>query len=69
MRLCNAKASRGDSSGGASPAVCMRGERKGFDDDERFEVLELDRRSRRLGRFCDIVTGVLRVAVIEYDDF
>ena len=28
-RLCRAKASRGDSSGGASPAMCWRGDRIG----------------------------------------
>lgn len=33
-RLCRAKASRGDSSRGASPATCMRGDRRGLDEVE-----------------------------------
>lgn len=49
-RLCSAKASRGDSSGGASPAMCMRGDRKGLEVVEFADWFELDRKSSKLGR-------------------
>jgi hypothetical protein len=59
IRLCIAKASRGDSSGGASPAMCIRGERSGFEDDEAFELFELDLRSSRVGRVAIVYGRVL----------
>lgn len=49
-RLCIANASKGDSSGGTSPATCTRGDRSGFEPDEVAELFELDRRSSMLGR-------------------
>lgn len=49
-RLCCAKASRGESSGGASPATCMRGDRKGRETD----ICDFDRRSIKSGRGCDM---------------
>lgn len=50
-RLCSAKASRGDSSGGASPATWRRGDRRGPREPvEEAEPCESARRSSRLGR-------------------
>jgi hypothetical protein len=45
-----AKASKGDSSGGTSPATWRRGERKGLETVERLEFEESDRKSSRDGR-------------------
>lgn len=50
-----AKASKGDNSGGASPAICILGDRSGRDEAEDMaELSELERRSNRFGR-CAIV--------------
>lgn len=51
-RLCNANASRGESSGGASPATWRRGDRNGR---ETEEACDFDRRSMKSGRGCDMV--------------
>lgn len=54
-RLCRANASRGDSSGGASPAMCIRGDRRGPREPvELAEPCELARRSKRPGRGFDM---------------
>lgn len=49
-RLCKAKASKGESSGGASPATWSRGDRKGREAEEAAELTEWDRRSSKDGR-------------------
>ncbi len=45
-RLCRAMASRGDSSGGASPATWRRGDRSGRETD----ACDCERRSMKFGR-------------------
>lgn len=54
-----AKASKGDNSGGTSPATWRRGERKGLETVERFECEESDRKSSNEGR--DAMMVVLKV--------
>lgn len=58
-RLCMAKASNGDSSGGISPATWRRGDRRGREFDERFEYCDSDLKSRKPGRFVMIRCLVL----------
>jgi hypothetical protein len=48
-RLCKAKASKGDSSGGASPATWSRGDRRAREE-EAAELEDWDRRSSKDGR-------------------
>lgn len=55
MRLWRAKASRGESSGGASPAICKRGERRGLEALEKPEACEFARSSNKFGRLSDMV--------------
>lgn len=50
-RLCIAKASRGESSGGASPATWRRGDRRG----RETEACDFDLRSMKSGLFVDIL--------------
>ena len=50
-RLCIANASRGEYSGGTSPATWIRGDRRGRDS----EACDWDRRSRKSGRWPDMV--------------
>lgn len=59
-RLCKANASRGESSGGASPATWRRGERR----DRDTEACEVDRKSMKLGRVFDILreSGAVRLS-------
>lgn len=49
-RLCKAKASKGDSSGGASPATWRRGDRRGREEVDTAELTEWDRKSNKDGR-------------------
>lgn len=51
-RLCKAKASSGESSGGASPATWRRGDRKG----RETEACDFDLMSRKSGRGCGMAT-------------
>jgi hypothetical protein len=59
-RLWRAKASKGDSSGGASPAMCKRGDRKGLELVELVVwvvLVVLDRKSNMLGRDAAMMPG------------
>lgn len=52
-----ANASKGDNSGGASPAICILGDRSGREEaDDMAELCELERRSNRFGR-CAIANS------------